>query len=325
MAGTIKNVLVTILERNGVQFLPALGRTPIKREVDCDHLKTRGVHYLVPNVVNGVVESYYARLDKPNSGFLTDSAGNPVINDAIKCLEIWDNRDNSTTYIMLTSGQTENTFTEFCNQCCGAGNDFSVDPATIPVPIIENTVCPVPASGSQTYTFKSTPPANPFSSNVTLNNFHFNGGQPPAVALTTGGYASLAAFVTWANTNLGAMGTWSVNGSGQLQLVSTTVSTINLDIALVPLTYCLTFGSAFTANTLVVNDASNNPINIPITPITASAANATNVLSLLTSYLPGTLTVQVVSSVNHVQYIGLQKPIKLTDGTNNANFTLGAC
>lgn len=322
MAGTLKYVLATVLAQNGVQFLAALGRTPLKREIDCESVVVRGVEYFIPVKDSGQVQEYTRRMDGP--GFLTDSVGNPVINDSIKALHLWDAKANNNIWIALDSDQDATTFTNFCNQCCGQGNDFTTGQTAPATPILEDTVCPTPATGTATYNYLAASPANPYGSNIIPTSFTYNGGKPTPVAFTAGGYASVAALVTWANTNLGALGTWS-SVNGQLALASTTVKNIHLELALVPKTYCLTLG-ALTATSLVVRNSDDTAdVSIPITPISTDVSNSANVANLVRSLLAGTVTVVPVSSVDHVQYIGTQKPVRFTDGTTSVTFASGAC
>ncbi len=314
MAGTIKFVKATIVRKNSITMLPGLDASPLIRDVDCENVKVWGVEYLVPYSVNGILDHYYTRI-------IDTTVDTPPL-DAIRTLRLHDSRENDTYWIAIANNQDATTFSDFCNQCCGAGNDYSQLISGLPLPIIEQTTCAVSPTGSNTYTFRSTPPANPYALNVIFDRLTFNNGTQPAVAVPAGGFANIAAAVTWANSNLGAMGTWSVV-NGAIQLVSTTTTSINLNVTLVPVYYCMTLpGTAFTANALVVKDAANVDYSIPIAPLTASAANVGVVADRLKSYLNGG-TVSVVAG--KVQYFGTQKPVKLTDGTNNAAFTAGAC
>lgn len=309
-----KYVLASLFKKNLITFFPQ----QVNEEIDCENTKVEGIEYMVPVVNNGVFINYINRI-------IEDPADVPA--DAVRTIRIQNFKTTDTFWVLADDADTVSSFTDHCNACCDTeDNDFVKDAADFPLPILEVEDC-TPAG--QNATFNAGAPINPFASNVTLNNFTYNGGQPMPFTLAAGGYASTSALASALNTNASALGTWSAPAAGKLRLVSTTVRQINLDVSLVSKLYCLPLpSSGYVGTTLVMTDNSNVAQNVTISPTTISRVNRNAVLNELRKFIVGDLTiVDGGSGVFSIQYSGTQKPVRVqnADGSTTTAFVAGAC
>lgn len=309
----MKYIKVTVFKKNTVVFA-----TPVNMDIDCEQNTIRRVEYLVPEVVNGVLEDYINRI-------IPDDTVANFPPDAIKTIRFENTTTHDVVWVLAGDADDVATFTTACNQCCDGDTDFTRDFATFPLPILEDTLC-YAAGGSGTWT--ATAPINPFSSNFTLDNLTHDGGQAfSGLTLNPAGYSSTALLATALNSGAGSAGTWSAPTTRSIRLVSTTIYALHLDVVLVPKTYCLALpASGFVGTSLIMTaDDNTTQITVPIAPTTVSRANAAVLLNELQKHMAGTLEVKTFTSINSIQFVGLQKPVKVTDGTTNALFSLGAC
>lgn len=171
------------------------------KTIDCDHAETRGTYWYTPQSnSNGTFAGW-----KKTAG----NASKPS-SDSFKAVEI--RYKNTNIAIIVGDSESETTFNDSCNQCCGdAAADMSSN--AMPVFALEASIC-VNAAGNRVVS-----EAYPAGTIKVVNSFS---GAPHTTA-PSANYASAANFVTWANTNWSSMGTWAndaVNGIINLTLAN---------------------------------------------------------------------------------------------------------
>lgn len=170
------------------------------KSIDCSFAETKGAFWYTPK----------SNADGTFAGWKKTAynASKPST-DSFKVVEV--RYKNTNIAVIVADNETEETFNNNCNQCCGdAPVDMSAN--SMPVFTLEAAICPNAAGNrvvSEAYHSGTIKVVNSFS------------GAPHATP-PIASYASAAAFVTWANTNWSSMGTW-VNDSGN--------SIINLTLA----------------------------------------------------------------------------------------------
>jgi hypothetical protein len=297
-----------IFMRDGSDIVAANRIEPLP----CEGTIVRGIEWLVPVTDRGRFSHYRA-------GVIQDVQPTP---DSIKVIRLEITSKNQTVWIPIPNNGTLADWVNKCNMCCG--NSPSMTLVTPPAVIIETTPCPSTPQGTPVYTFFDTFPQNPNALNISLSgsfNGAFPGVQPPA-----GGFANVAAVLTWVQANWAAYGTWTLeNGNTRLQLESTTVTSAGFALGLVPKTYCLDIDAndGDVVDELVIG---NQTISIPQTTI--ETANPQALYFAVQQYLPGVQLVFDSNNANapYLQYTGLMVPVKfMLAGVDKAAWANGVC
>ena len=170
------------------------------KSIDCSFATTKGAFWYTPQSNSDGSFAEWKRTPLP---------ANKPTTDSFKVVEV--RYKNTNIAVIMGDNDTEETFNNNCNQCCGdAPVDMSA--AVMPVFALEANIC-ANAAGNRIVS-----EAYPSGAIKVVNSFS---GAPHATA-PSASYASAAAFVTWANSNWSSMGTWT-NDSGN--------SIINLTLA----------------------------------------------------------------------------------------------
>lgn len=303
---SISNVKALVVQIDEQQLYNCGGVT---RLIPCgSNMEVLDLYWAVPIINSGLLEYY--RYD------LTPSK--PSI-DSMRTLRVKDNLSGQVYYIGLQDDQTESTYVDACNGCCGTTPDISTGVVVPPIDY-EEAPCPTIPSGTPVYDFYIPIPANPNSFSYSLSGtFNSVAGTPTPNA----SYANAAAILTWLQANWGAYGTWTLENSNQvLHLSSTTTKTAYINVELIAQAYCFTYPNSAT----VVNGIKIGGVNVLFPEITFSVANKQALVDALTPYLIGTY--DTTTHTELLQYTGLQVPDNLTiDGADVAGttFTAGIC
>lgn len=180
----MNHVNALVLRENNVDFINGKF-IPI----NCSNATVIGTYWRTPRTGRGV-----------QTGYNLVSAIGDVLKpraDSVKVLRVRDNLSQDTYDIAVTDTGGSADFTDRCNACC---DDVTPMPTVvIPAAIIEETACP-DADGNRNF-FDIT---RALEAGEVYDFFATIDGVALAATLP-GGYASLAAFETWADSN------WSPN------------------------------------------------------------------------------------------------------------------
>lgn len=168
------------------------------KTIDCSFVTTKGTFWYTPQSnSDGTFAGWKRTSTKPSS-------------DSFKVVEA--RYKNTYIAIIVGDSETEETFNNNCNQCCGdAAGDMSS--ALMPVFALEASIC-ANAAGNRIIS-----KAYPSGAIKVVNSFN----NAPHTTAPSPSYVSAAAFVTWANSNWSSMGTWTndaVNGIINLTLAN---------------------------------------------------------------------------------------------------------
>lgn len=290
---------------------------PREMQVPCEGARPVGIEYWNPSITDGVQNGYYPTQDAT----LAQA-------DTIKTIRIRNDISNDTYWLVVDSADGVEKFTDMCNACCGATPDMTTG-LSYPVVTNELTIA-ANADGDSIYTFAV--PANPFGADLLIAALSYNGGSTVGATPTAGGYATLAALVSWLNTNASVMGTWTaINSNKTVQLVAATgVTSANLDMDLEAAVFCLDLPAvAATVAVLTVEDAAGADQDITLPTLTLSEANRVAVLAELKKHLIGTTEIVVIGGTDYrIQYTGNMKPVAVKSAdltTTVVAFSSGAC
>lgn len=274
-----------------------------------------GLLWLQPIVVAGKLVSY-KQVDAP-------IASKPST-DSVRVLQVRRTDVYEDVYIAVEDDFVISDFTAKCNECCGSIP--SITAPSIPAPFVEDQGC---ADENGDYTYYGTEPENENALKYTLFGT-FNGADAPAAPDAE--YDDMDAILTWVQANWNAAGnTWSLvdipdsGGLQQLKLVTSNYSSANIVVGLKAASYCLdTPTPAVPVDAIVIGSES---FSFPEQQLDRD--NITPLLLALRNILVGTVEAVELAAPNdyaHIQYTGLQKPVKLTyQGADVASFTSGVC
>lgn len=272
------------------------------KDISCDNTNVVGMKWMVPLYNNSVFQEWQTNLE--NTKPTPDSIRVVVVQTL--------NPEKHTYYIAVDDAAVPSVFTDLCNACCGATP--SAPAYTLPVPIVQDCPCTDPATGN--YLFTWVVPNNPNGLNIVLSGI-FNGAVVTPVP-TGGGYANIAAILTWVQANWAAYGTWtSVGQALKLSATSTQAKCAGVGFALVPATYCFTYpsgSSTMTADSIVIQTNATGPVTVVTKfiggSITFSNTNTGPLLFALSALMPGVFAVNP-GVTNKLNYTGLLVPVKL--------------
>lgn len=179
--------------------------------VNCDNTTVKSTYWFTPVTGKGVHSGYKlvlinAETEKPRP-------------DAVKVVHVKHDQTQEDLYIALQDTGSSDDFNSRCNACC---DDVTAMPAvTVPEVIIEETACPDEDDNRNFFTITRALVAGEiydFSASID--------GEALTPATQDEGFATLAAFETWADTNW-APNTFAVSGT-KVTMTSATAETGSL-------------------------------------------------------------------------------------------------
>lgn len=265
-------------------------------EVLCEGTQDLGVEWAVPEIDRGMVVGYQMKM----------SSTAPTA-DSVKTSHLFESATNTHYWIVLDASDSDSSteWSRKCNDCCGSTPVMTV--VTIPTPISENAPCATVAETSS-YTHNFPIPANPFSLKFKVASMSYNGVADATAAAQE--FADAAAILTWFQANEAARGTWSLTNSNKtLTLVSTTITSANVDIDLIAQSICYQYpASAVNVDAIDIGGVVTPLANT----INFSKANPDVLIAAIQGFFPvGSFTKVVDGSDLYLNYTGTMNPVEL--------------
>lgn len=166
----------------------------IVMSIACSNFKVGGLFWRVP-----VVDLIYP--GQIRYEYRNGAAAKPST-DSAKVIRVTDNNSNNTYYAVVSDSQDTSEFTSRCTACCGEDEAWPV--VAVPEPFIEDKVCADDSGDVVVFTIVDGDPA---AGQVLVAAASYD-GTPLTPVGQTSGFATVAAFITWATTNWSTV-TWA--------------------------------------------------------------------------------------------------------------------
>lgn len=313
---SVSFVTVLAVNRNDIPMFSA----PRVLDVPCEGTIVENDYWLTPIVSKGVLVRYHASIPSPTDGKPTP--------DSVKATRVKD-KNGDVTYILLDDSESKQVFIDNCNACCGATPDMTTFGGvlkTVPTPIVEDAPCGTTTPGSASYKHLIPLPPDPNSFGFTINGVTFNGVIDASLDGVT--YANAAAVLAAVQATWSAQGTWSlVNSSKVLELDSTTIKTMSLNLDITPTPYCMTFkASATPVDAISIGGV---VVNFPNGAVNSDTANTQQLVDAIKGFFPNGVITVFAASPNKLQIISTgQVPNGLYyqgSAVSGTSFTAGVC
>jgi hypothetical protein len=159
----------------------------VVKNINCGNFKIAGPYWRVP--VQDLIYPSQIKFEYRDGSDAKPSA------DSVRVIRVSDNIGNSDYWAVVGDTQGIEQFTNRCNECCGTETAWPV--VAIPAVFIEDQACSSDAGALVIFTIVDgdAPAGQVFTPNASFD------GVPFAPAASPDGFATVAAFITWAGTN----------------------------------------------------------------------------------------------------------------------------
>lgn len=280
------------------------GCNPIPYQAVSTDFDSEGERWMVPQVVNGVVESYEETYEDASA-----------ITDAFKAVRLKHPITGDVIYIL----GTEADWLDRVNECCG--DTPTMPEITLPAPNLDEAPCCETEITESDCSYSYNDTVGEIAAGQKIQLAGSNDGVAFTPVSDVAGFASYAAAITWANANWSAYGAFTAikDDAGVtvgIKFTSSTVSKGAFKVSLLAQKYCLT---------VVVGDkfdkVTNNGVQTAL-PAEITVVDADQVIAAIKDYFgDATLTAFSATKINFVSTgipLGYQ-------GTNSRSVVAGVC